>query len=65
MYVVVLASLAHSEFHPKINRPCPLGCAEMEGLHPSKPPREGALRPFRNPQVSDLSFVICHIIFRT
>ena len=36
-----------------------------EGLRPSKPPHEGALRPFRNPQVSDLSFVICHIIFRT
>ena len=32
---------------------------------PPNHPDEGALRPFRNPQASDLSFVICHIIFRT
>lgn len=33
------------------------------GFAPPNHPTKGALRPFRNPQVSDLSFVICHIIF--
>ncbi len=38
---------------------------KWRGFTPPNHPTKGALRPFRNPQVSDLSFVICHIIFRT
>lgn len=36
---------------------------KWRGFTPPNHPTKGALRPFRNPQVSDLSFVICHIIF--
>ena len=39
--------------------PCPLGCAEMEGFHPSKPPRERGFAPLSKPAVQ--RFVICHL----
>ena len=57
------AALTYSKHHLQVVLGTASGGAGMDGLRPSKPPHEGALRPFRNPQVDDLSFVICHIIF--
>ena len=39
--------------------PCPLGSAEMEGFHPSKPPHERGFAPLSKP--AGQRFVICHL----
>lgn len=48
MYVVVLAPLAHTEFHPRINRPSRLG---EGGSAPSKPPRQRGFAPLLKPAI--------------